>query len=457
MAAQGSATLIREGHLWILALALLPAAGAPFLALPAFRTYSLPCRVILAAAVGAVLLSVSMTFLGLAGWQWHVWNLAGTVAVLLAAMVFLAGSGAPRAVPSGRPAEIRPLLRFASRAILLVAVAAAFVSAATSAATSADLVLHWGTKAQEFAAAKTYDVTFLKNPFLAYINVAYPPLVPNIYALATMVAGRLSWGAATLTFPLIVLAMSLALPSAAEADPRPGRTLPAAALLAAILASAGPILQVAGNGDMALLFFEVIALALLISPARYEPPVQLLAGVLLAGAATSKVEGLVFMGSAVALFLLVHRRRVPWIRTALRTAGPAVLALGLWFLYGAHHRLFSFYQGFGPLLEIHWERIGLVLAAMAQSVFRIDFAIPFALPLVILLVVPPRSAAGWIPTAVGAGTALFLVFNYLHGGADPTEWIGWTASRVLLALPALFLLSSMSRQLDASPGSPPAG
>ena len=445
--------MTRAGHLWILALALLPIAGAPLLALPAYRRFSLPCRAVLSAGVGAVVLSVSMTFLSLLGWRWAVWNLAVTAGAILLGLRALAG-GSPtgpihRPAPSGNGRFIRRV----SWAIVLVAAASSFVAAATSAATSADLVLHWATKGQQFAAARTLDVAFLRNPFLSYINVSYPPLVPNVYALAGMVAGRFSWAGATLTFPILLLAMAIALPSAVEADPAPRASLPAAALLAATLASAGPILQVAGNGDMALLFFEVLSLALLVGPARFEPAIQSLAGVLIAGAATSKVEGLVFAAAAVARFLVVNRRSLRWAPASARLGGPAAVALGLWFVFGLRFRLFHFYQGFGPLLEIHWDRLGPVLAAMARSLFAVDLGLPFLLPLAVLLVVRPRFAGGWIPAAVAIGSVLFLVFTYLHGGADPTEWIGWTASRVLLCVPALFIVSSASRQAEAE-GSP---
>src|SRR5439155_8560074 len=88
----------------------------------------------------------------------------------------------------------------------------AWAAAASGAATSPDLLIFWGTKAQAFAAARTIDASFLRKPLLQYLHPSYPPLVTNIYALAATAAGRFPWGAATLTFPLLLTALAMSLP-----------------------------------------------------------------------------------------------------------------------------------------------------------------------------------------------------------------------------------------------------
>ena len=67
---------------------------------------------------------------------------------------------------------------------------AALLATLGGAATSVDLVFFWGAKAQQFAAARGIDLEFLRNPAHQYMHPYYPPLVSNVFAFATMAAGR---------------------------------------------------------------------------------------------------------------------------------------------------------------------------------------------------------------------------------------------------------------------------
>jgi hypothetical protein len=438
--------LISAGTVWLAALALLPVAGAIPMSHPAFRRLSPAGRVAIAGGVGGVLVATAMTLCAVLGWRWSLLSIGAAAAALgLVARICV-----PRQTPltptlSRRERGQRAVV-VASRVVIACAIGAAFVSAASSSATSADLVLLWGPKAQQFAAARTIDAAYLGNPALEYMNTAYPPLVTNLYALASMLAGRFSWGGAMLTFPILLLALAAALPSALELRRLPRASLPWCALAVAVIASAGAKLQVAGNGDMALLFFEATSLALLLGPARLEPAMQFLAGLLFAGAATAKVEGLPFTAAAGALFLAANRRNIRALPAAVRLWTPPAFSLGLWFFYGAERHVFAGYRGFGPVFQIFWERFGSVLAAIGHALGDVHRALPFTLPLAVFLLVAPKTPSGWMPAGVGAALTLFLLFNYLHG-PDPTEWIGWSAGRVLLALPLFLTLSSASRAL----------
>jgi hypothetical protein len=446
--------LISAGTVWLAALALLPVAGAIPMSHPAFRRLSPVGRAAIAGGVGGVLVATAMTLCAVLGWRWSVLSVGAAAAAL--------GALARVCVPRGEILPLTPtlsrgergqILAIASRVVIAGAIAAAFVSAASSSATSADLVLLWGPKAQQFAAARTIDAVYLGNPALEYMNTAYPPLVTNLYALGSMLAGRFSWGGAMLTFPILLLALAAALPAAFELRRFPRTSLPWCALAVAVLASAGAKLQVAGNGDMALLFFEATSLALLLGPARLDPAMQFLAGLLFAGAATAKVEGLLFTIAAGALFLAANRRNVRVLPAAIRLWSPPALSLGLWFLYGAERHVFSGYRGFGPVFQIFWERLGSVLGAIGNALGDVHQALPFTLPLAVFLLVAPKTPSGWVPAGVGGVLALFLLFNYLHG-PDPTEWIGWSAGRVLLALPVFLTLSSASTALRGEGESP---
>ena len=202
---------MRAGFLWLASFACFPLAGWPVLTHPDSRRLSLVCRICLAAAAGAVLLSFWMTVLALARMTWR------PVFIVVLAAVTATGL---RLLPLGNepggqtPTKQPPAKLFEKLALAIGAVSVVWASlaAASGAATSSDLILFWGPKAQAFAAVRTIDAGLLGDPSLAYLHASYPPLVTNVYAFATIVAGRFAWGAATLTFPLLLGALALALP-----------------------------------------------------------------------------------------------------------------------------------------------------------------------------------------------------------------------------------------------------
>ena len=77
-----------------------------------------------------------------------------------------------------------------------------------------------------------------------------------------------------------------------------------------------------------------------IAPQASAPSLQALAGVLLGGAAASKVEGLPFVLTAIAAFLLWGPKSGSTWRTAMRLGGPTLVIIGSWFLFGASRRRF---------------------------------------------------------------------------------------------------------------------
>ena len=274
-----------------------------------------------------------------------------------------------------------------------ICAASVLVSAASSlsaSATSPDLLLFWGSKAQAFASARTIDDVFLGEPFLRFLHTSYPPLVTNAYAFATIVAGRLSWMAAVATFPLLLAALAVALPAVLRTSVSRRDALGATAFITASFALAGHALDMAGNADMALLFFEILAVALLLAPKEDDAPAELMAGLLFAGAAAAKVEGLPFVIAAGGLLML--RRRPPrrLARTAALTLLPSVLSLGVWFAYGRRYFLFSGYESYGPTFDVHLSRVGIVLGEILRSFWSTGAALPWLLPIVALAVTARR-------------------------------------------------------------------
>jgi hypothetical protein len=428
---------MRPGLVWLLAFLALPSAGAPLFLHPAFQRYGLPCRAALSAGVGAVVLSFVMTLAALAGAAWGIlWLVAASMAVsALLRLALRSEPEDPKAPDPGPPFPGR-----LSITILALSVAAALYATRTALATSMDLFLFWGPKAEAFASARTIEAAFLR----AHLDMHpdYPPLVTNVFAFATMLAGRFPWGASTFAFPLVTAGLALALPGLLGAG-RPRD--PAFAVSALVIASTtllGIALNVAGNGDSILLFFEVCAAALLTAPDAWRGSRLLLAGLFLAGAASAKVEGLVFVVAAAALFLLLDRRARTRraVSLVLLPTGASLLA---WFAFGAKTRLFGFYEGYGSFFTLHWESLPLILRTLAGELFSVAWGLPFLLPIAVLLATPQRARSSWIPLGSAALLSAFFVFTYLHTNYLLVEWIGWSAGRIYTPVAALLALAAM--------------
>ena len=131
-----------------------------------------------------------------------------------------------------------------------VAVAAAFLATAAGSASSPDLLFFWGPKAQQFAASRTVDAAYLATPLLRYMHPYYPPLVTNLYALASIVAGRMSWTAATFLFPSLLAALAVGLPGILRtARLRPLTASATTALAVCAIACVGMEADIGGNAE----------------------------------------------------------------------------------------------------------------------------------------------------------------------------------------------------------------
>jgi hypothetical protein len=434
---------VNAGRVWVVAWAALPLLGAPLLAHPACRGYSILARAVLAGAAGGVLLSFVMTLCAIAGLPWSPIPLALATAALAAAMR-LPLRGAAAARPDPAPPRLPERVAYV---LSSAAVAVALLATISGAAGSSDLLLFWGPKAQAFARARTIDVAFLASPQASHMHPYYPPLVTNLYAAATMLAGGFSWGAATLTFPLLLAALAVALPSLLSRAERP--FVPAAALVVSSLALLGAEADIAGNADMALLLFEVLGLALLLASGPIGTPDLLLSGLLFAGAATAKVEGLPFV-LAVVLFFLWGRWREGEVRRAtFLLLGPTLAALGAWFVFGAARNVFHTYGEYGSLLEIRWDRFGSVLAQIGRALWANGFALAYLVPLTVLLA--SRAGARRLPLAVAAILAAFFVLTYMLPVSDPREWIQWSAARTLAPVACLLALALAAPPVGQAP------
>ncbi|MET0619090.1 MAG: hypothetical protein ABW056_02360 [Thermoanaerobaculia bacterium] len=432
------------GLVWLASLLLLGLAGLPLLLHRAFAGYPLSTRLVLAGASGAALVSFAMTAAVLLGVPWNVPGLVAAGAALAAGLRLFLKPPLAFTAAAPRPSELGETPRALAAAILLViAVGAALGATFAGAATSPDLFFFWGPKAQQFAIARTFDAAFMRDEFHQHMHAYYPPLVANLGAFASMAAGRMSWTGATLTFPLLLALLAAGLPGAL-AD-RLGRAQAAAvaALTIAAISCLGVDADIAGNGEMPLLLFETLAIALLLSEAAARPPTQLLAGILLAGAAATKVEGFPFILSAAALFFLARPEASrPFWPTAGRLLLPAAAMLSAWFAFGASHRIFFGYSGYGTLFDLHPGHFGIVLAAVGRSLSTTGHALPWLVPLGCLLAALPLTHRWLLPIGTAALLTAFFLFTYIHRAEDPSLWISWSAARIFSPVAMLIALAA---------------
>jgi hypothetical protein len=434
---------------WLVGLALPAAAGAPLLAHPAYRRFSLPSRAVLAWLAGTVLTCVTMLVWAFAGWPWTAPGVLGTAATLSFVLRLALGRGARDRGTVARRADDRGAVGRIAVALIVVAIAAAAAATVAGSATAGDLVLFWGTKGQRFGLARTIDVAFLADPLHGHLHSSYPPLLTNLYALATLVAGRFSWGAAALTFPLGLAMLAAALPGVAgRFAPRP-RALAATALLVASIAAGGAAALIAGSAEMPLLLFEAVGVALLLGPDVSERPGALLAGLILAGAALTKVEGLLFVFAV--LLVIPPLRRLPMVRLAWMAA-PAAVGTALWLLFGRTRGLFEGYGAAGPVLEVFWRRTPEVLRAVGRTLAANVGALPYVLPALALLFTPRKSRGSAAAALAGTVLSAALIFTYLHGRQDQRDWIRWSADRVFLSVSILLALGAAAAEPSPAEG-----
>jgi hypothetical protein len=442
---------MRAGYLWLFSFLVFPIVGAPLLKSRAFRVFGLPTRAVLSAGAGAVLLSWTMTLFALLRLRW------GPVLVLVAAAVAFALSlllddrDGPRVSEVGASSPGRGVGgEGVDRAAMLLAwglstlsVLVAFLATLAGRSTSPDLLLFWGPKAQQFAAARTIDADFLSAPYMQYLHVYYPPLVTNVFAFPAMIAGRFPWGAAAQTFPLLLAVTAIGLAGILRTASTPSRASSTAALATSAIALIGIHASVAGNAEPFLLNFEVLGLALLMTPIARSTGGKLLAGLLFAGAATSKVEGLVFVLAAGVLFTLIERNSArPRGRTILLLFAPTVVALGTWFAFGAVRRLFAGYHGYGSVLNVRLGSLPTIVSDVGVALWKAGYALPWLVPLAVLLLVPGKNRRALLPVSTAVAIVGFLLFTYLTTEAIPRLLIAWSAARVLSPVSALFALAS---------------
>lgn len=424
------------GVLFLAAFAGLPLVGAGPLLSRRWNWLGVGEGVASASAVGAVILGSEMFAMTVVGVRWTLWTLLTLPAAAIAIALRRGRSTAGRAA-AARTGRLTPLaialLGLAGGAVAIVAYAAM-----TARATSTDLLYFWGAKGERFALAGRIDADFLGRPDHFLMHSDYPPLWPCLYAFGTMLAGRFAWGASLATLPFFLLLGSASVWSFGR---RCLGSVEAAALAAAYAALFGFVLSdglTAGNADGPLLFFETLALCLLVF-ARQETNAFLLAGLALAGAAWLKLEGIAFgwavIGAAALVIRPLSSRRLALL------AGPPLFAYGAWIVFCRAH-------GLTDTLGKHtWvltgERFQLIAAGMARAASMGSHYLAWILVASLFVIRRPGRTAVFAALVAGLIAAFDGGF-YLAAPGDPTDWIAAAGERTLMSPLLALLLGAMA-------------
>lgn len=415
------------------------AFGLPAFFQPLLRRFSLPARLSAAFLLGALTLTGWATMLALAGVRWRAWILvAGTLLAALALSVrALRRRGEDRAAGSrtGTP-------RVAAALLIGLALAHFTLQTLIGRASSPDFALFWGVKALRFAALGGFDDELAQWKFAIHTHPNYPPLFPLTLVWGVLTTGDLPWVGAFLmsvvwfaaTLPLLHGLLSLRLPAS--------RALALTTFWAVALATSLGGSFSAGNAEAMLVAYLTIALAALLIESRDDGvDARWIAGLSMAGAVATKVEGMVAWGLIVVATimrdLLWHKPRL--LRRAVPLILAPALAYGLWAAYLAANDIPLGDPTRNPA-KIHLTYLGAVTLGMLEHLDAGSFGLAWLLPPALLMVTrESHQRTEWVTAfpAVGLAAGLLLAFfsYYLLRPYDPGLEIGWTFPR--LAQPAL--------------------
>lgn len=437
-------TLKTAAAIYLLAHAAVAVLGLPAIFLPVVREWRWPPKIATAFALGAVAVSVEATVLTLAGVPW---TLAAFSLPTAIALIVLARQRTPWRVPRPTVPRARRAVRLFSVALGTLASAHLALSLATARSTSVDFLLFWGVKALRFARARALDPALLRWALFQHAQPFYPPLVPVVDALGVSAAGEMPWVVA----PLAALLWFGAAAILVHAILRERIVEIAAPVTAFWMAGLGISLAFSfsgGNAEAPLLLYESVAAALVLTEGK-EPTAgrRCLAGLFLAGAVLTKVEGSVAAAlwiAGVALRDLIVSRRVV-VRGLAPLAVPPLLAAGLWAVFLRRFSIGIAYGGRGGLFELHWGGVGRAMALVLENMSSGSLWLAWIIPLAVLAISLSRkelrqSLPGFMALT---GTFAFFLFVYSHHeSGNVAQRISWEIPRI--SQPALSLLILMA-------------
>jgi hypothetical protein len=416
---------------------VLPVAGGVVSSLWAFRRLNVLAQLAVLTSTGAVFYCAEFFLLSVVRIPWTLGWLA--LPVFVGAVAFVRYQA-----PERNQSREQLLSTFVGFTFAALALGVLGYALATARVTSMDYLCFWGTKGFRFAAAKTIDFEFLRDPAHDFLHPDYPPLVSLVYALVTSLSGSPSWWVGLVGTWVFALGSVVAIAGSARLRLAGGMAAAVAGLWAAFLAFGLMLMSSGGNGEAFLLFFESLGLGLLLfaTPGR---TIDVFAGSALAGATLTKVEGGAF--TAVLLVVMTAFSRRGDRQRVIRIALLPLVALGVWititrvehiaWAYGPHP--------FGAFTTRYLaEGLRAFLASASYQLFYVPWIAAIGLWLF-----APRPRRGLPSALIGVGTALVSFFYFLHGSGSPVEWISGVAPRLLMASVLCFVCAAAVANADS--------
>ncbi len=391
-------------------LALLGSRLSPWLVRPADGALY---RAALYGMSGAVLLHLVLTLLDFVGIPWHPWLLAAIGAALFGLAL--------RLLPRG-PRRLQTEDGFGWGEGTALFVLATFTALAASGwITFGDFIFHWGIKGERFALARGVDYPYLAQGWNWVLHPDYPNLLPELYAVAALIARRFDPAALTLETSL---AFALTLAAVREGLRQGGADRftrqVGLALIALALGAFAIGYLTAGGADWLLALALAAAVPPLLRPPDRTGDFQL--ATIAAFAAASKIEGVPL---AAFLLLVQAARRIAGerrldlqtLRTLARLGLPAALVILPWLGRALHHHLFLAGNAGAVALARVPQVAGAMLETVRDTTAWHGFLIAAFLPLPLLVLRGARRAR-----PLAAVAALQLAFDlYIYLSAPMSD------------------------------------
>jgi hypothetical protein len=386
-------------------------------------------RLVIGAITGMVGFHLLATLLDLTGLGWSRWSL-GIAAAVLAGLAIRAK--APEREPRRFPSD----LGWGDETALLALTVFALLALSLW-VTTPDFVFHWGLKGHRFFLARGVDYAYLARSWGWAIHPDYPHLVPELYAVSALLAGRFS-PPALMLWSVFFYALLLAASREAlrEADPQIRQI--GIALLAVGLGAFAIGNQMAGGADWLPALALVAAIPALSRPP--DPAGDLQIGVIAAFAAAAKVEGVMLASFLILAQLARHPAAGPrlGIGRLLRLGTLAALVFVPWWIQMRRYHLFTVLSAD----RLTWDRLKVAAPAIFD-VLNLPAWHGFSYAIVLLPLLLLRRGTRPLAFAVG-GQLAFYLWIYVVSALDTRYYVLTSFTRLLFHLVPAVMVASLS-------------
>lgn len=300
----------------------------------------------------------------------------------------------------------------------------------------------WSLKAKSLALAGSFNTPVFVNPVYTYSNPDYPTLLPSWQALAYLLSGNV-----TVSWPLQFQQAWLWTMSAASLILLTAAVRPARFLLLLAWAISPQVLwqSMQGYADVPMSLFLIVGTIVLWTGAD-DFRGRTVGVILLAGAALTKDEGLLFALIVVGSVMIGRRPR------RLLATAPIVIAAWLpWFLFIKMHRLSNYVANSSTLLSFLGKVTGRTPPILKSMTIELLSPVRWGLlvPACLLLVVLHRAVVPRLGIAVLLGLSAVVVI-YVLTPFDLAAHLATSLNRVLIAPVGLVAVAATFRNPEVS-------